>query len=100
VCVEAQGCYHAMLDAMAHVGVERIVIEDLVKFGEDRGFEQGLQQGLIQGEGRTLLKLLALRFGPVAPEVEARVRSAAEAQLDQWVERVLTAASLDDVFAV
>jgi hypothetical protein len=100
VCAATQGRYDAMLRAMSTVGVERIVIEDLVKFGEDRGLEQGLQQGLIQGEGRTLLKLLALRFGPVAPEVEARVRSAAEAQLDQWVERVLTAASLDDVFAV
>jgi hypothetical protein len=95
VCAATQGRYSAMLDAMSQVGVERIVIEDLVKFGEDRGREQGR----LAGEAKTLLKQLALRFGPVPEGIVARVRSASEAELDRWVERVLTAASLDDVFA-
>jgi hypothetical protein len=89
VCAATQSRYHAMLEAMAQVGVERIVIEDLVEFGKD--------QARLQGEAKTLLKLLALRFGPVSQDVEARVRSAPEAQLDRWVERVLTGVSLDDV---
>jgi uncharacterized protein DUF4351 len=99
VCAATQGRYHAMLAAMDRVGVERIVIEDLVEFGKDQGRLEGRLEGRVQGEAETLLKLLALRFGPVAEGVEQRVRSAPEAQLDRWVERVLSAASLDDVFA-
>ncbi|HEU4408358.1 MAG TPA: hypothetical protein VFS43_24050 [Polyangiaceae bacterium] len=91
VCAATQGRYHAMLEAMDRVGVERIVIEDLVKFGED--------QGLLKGEAKALLKLLAQRFGPVSEAIEKRVRSASEAELDRWLERVLTAASLEGVFA-
>nr|MCU0687812.1 hypothetical protein [Polyangiaceae bacterium] len=41
VCAATQGRYHAMLEAMSQVGVERIVIEDLVEFGKDQGLEQG-----------------------------------------------------------
>ncbi|HEU4538445.1 MAG TPA: DUF4351 domain-containing protein, partial [Polyangiaceae bacterium] len=99
VCAATQGRYHAMLWAMGQVGVERIVIEDLVKFGEDQGLQQGLQQGLLQGEAKALLKQLTLRFGPVSEGVETRVRSAPEAELERWLERVLTAASLSEVFA-
>jgi hypothetical protein len=76
-----------MLDAMSQVGVEHIIIEDLVDFGEDRGM------------AKALLKLLAQRFGSVPEGFETRVRSAREAELDRWLERVLTAASLDEVFA-
>jgi hypothetical protein len=91
VCAAIQGRYHAMLRAMDQVGVERIVIEDLVAFGKD--------QGRLEGEAKTLLKQLALRFGPVSEEVEKRVRSAPEAELERWLERVLTAGSLEGVFA-
>jgi hypothetical protein len=99
VCAATQGRYHAMLEAMAQVGVERIVIEDLVEFGKDLGLEQGREQGRLEGEARALLKQLRLRFGPASEGVAARVRSAPEADLERWLERVLTAASLDDVFA-
>jgi uncharacterized protein DUF4351 len=95
VCAATQGRYYAMLDAMSQVGVERIVIEDLVKFGED----QGLLKGRLEGEAKLLLRLLTLRFQSVPDGVVARVRSASEADLERWGDRVLTATSLDDVFA-
>jgi hypothetical protein len=38
-----------MIKAMSESDLEPIVIEDLVRFGEDRGFEKGLQQGRVQG---------------------------------------------------
>jgi hypothetical protein len=60
---------------------------------------EGREQGRVEGEAKALLKQLALRFGPLSQEVEARVRSAPEAQLERWLERVLTAAALADVFA-
>ncbi|HEU4411387.1 MAG TPA: DUF4351 domain-containing protein [Polyangiaceae bacterium] len=91
VCAATQGRYHAMLRAMDQVGVERIVIEDLVEFGKD--------QGRLEGEAKLLLRQLALRFRAIPDEVAARVRSASEAELERWGDRVLTAASLDEVFA-
>jgi hypothetical protein len=45
-----------------------------------------------------LLRLLRLKFGSLDPEIEERVRSADAERLLQWGERVLTVASLQDVF--
>jgi len=60
--------------------------------------EKGRQEGR-QEEGVLLvLRLLRLKFGPPAPEVENRVRSADADRLLEWGERVLTAESLEDVF--
>jgi Putative transposase, YhgA-like len=56
---------------------------------------EGREQGRVEGEAKALLKQLSLRFGPVSQEVEARVRSAPEAELERW----LTATALADVFA-
>lgn len=52
-----------------------------------------------EGREDVLLKLLGLRFGPVPAEIRARVEAATLDELDTWVERVLTAATLDDVLA-
>jgi predicted transposase YdaD len=84
-----------MMDAVSQAGVERVIIEDLVEFGKD----EGLARGRLEGEAKLLLRQLALRFRTVPDEVAARVRSASEAELERWGERVLTAASLDEVFA-
>jgi hypothetical protein len=43
VCAATQGRYRAMVKAMANAGLEPVIIEDLVLFGEDRGFERGLR---------------------------------------------------------
>lgn len=51
-----------------------------------------------EGKAELLLKLLELRFGPVPPEVRARVERAIHRLLDRWAERVLTAATLEEVF--
>jgi Domain of unknown function (DUF4351) len=50
------------------------------------------------GQARLLLRLLRLKFGPLAPEIEERVHSADADRLLEWGERVLTAASIQDVF--
>ena len=73
--------------------------------GRDEGRREGRNEGLREGrdEGRTegaravLLKLLRLRFGQVPETCRAAIESADQAQLDTWTERVLTAASLDDI---
>jgi predicted transposase/invertase (TIGR01784 family) len=60
--------------------------------------EEGRQEGRQEGEARLVLRLLYLKFGPLAPEIEERVRSADADRLLEWGERVLTAERLQDVF--
>ncbi len=52
VCAATQGRYDAMVEAMASEGLEPVIIEDLVKFGEDRGLERGLERGRAEGEAK------------------------------------------------
>jgi hypothetical protein len=53
-------------------------------------------QGKAEGRIEIILKLLALRFGPLTEAVQARVRGAQDAQLDAVAERMLTAKTLEE----
>jgi len=68
--------------------------------GEARGRVEGEARGRAQGKADTLRKLLALRFGELNGTTELCIASASEAELDRWVERVLTADTLDAVVGV
>ena len=61
-------------------------------------WEKNFQPGVQEGEALVLLRLLRLKFGPLAPEAEERVRSADADRLLEWGDRVLTAERLQDVF--
>jgi hypothetical protein len=61
---------------------------------------KGRAEGTAEGKADLLLRQLALRFGPLAEDVVARVRAASMAELDIFAERVLTAPSLDAVLGV
>lgn len=67
--------------------------------GLHQGLQQGLSEGHNQGQAQTLLRLLARRFGPLAETVVQRVHSGTSAELDRWTDRLLDAASVDDLFA-
>jgi hypothetical protein len=68
--------------------------------GKREGLEQGLERGLEQGRAEalraTLARLLDARFGPLPEGVARRIGSASLDELDRWVERVVTASSLDE----
>jgi len=66
------------------------------ELGIEQGIERGREQGHREGRAESLLRMLALRFGFVPAETERKVREAPVAQLDRWVERLLTAPTLDD----
>ena len=53
-------------------------------------------QGKAEGRMEIILKLLALRFGPLPDATETRVRSVQDAQLDALAERMLTATTLEE----
>jgi hypothetical protein len=61
-----------------------------------RYYGQGKAEGKAEGRMEIILKLLALRFGPLTEAAEARVRGAQDAQLDAVAERMLTAKTLEE----
>lgn len=65
----------------------------------EQGIQQGIRQGIPQGIRRALLSQLRLKFGDVPADVTARVEAGEVAALERWTERVLTATTLDDIFA-
>jgi Domain of unknown function (DUF4351) len=55
-----------------------------------------IAQGKSEGRMEMVLKLLALRFGPLTEATQARIRSAQDAHLDAVAERVLIARTLEE----
>ncbi len=67
--------------------------------GRIEGRIEGERQGRIEGERRVLLRLLSARFGTPPGSALERINAAGFDDLERWAERVLTATTLDDVFA-
>lgn len=62
--------------------------------GLKKGLKQGLEKGRAEGRAEMLLRLLRAKFGKVPTRTTTRVKSADEATLDRWAERILTARTL------
>jgi hypothetical protein len=73
-------------------------IEAMLPESIDRWNREIREEGRQEGEARVVLRLLRLKFGPLAPEIEGQVLSADADHLLGWSERILTAVSLQDVF--
>lgn len=76
--------------------------QTLFRQGKEEGRAEGRQEG--RQEARTevqteiLTRLLRLRFGPLTESTEKRIASGTTPQREEWLGRVITAATLDDVF--
>jgi len=66
--------------------------------GIQEGIQEGMQKGMQKGEANTLVRLLERRFGAVPDAVRERVATASLEQLDTWLDAVVDAESLDEVF--
>ncbi len=73
-------------------------IREVFMTGAERLIQQGLEQGLEQGQRQLVSKLLRLRFGTLPDHVATRIAHADVAHLSLWAERILTAATIADVF--
>lgn len=63
----------------------------------EKGRAEGLAKGLAKGRRTTLLKLLTLKFRLPVTEVDERVASLSDDDVERALEAVLDATSLDDV---
>lgn len=78
------------------VGKEEGEAEGLTK-GRIEGRVEGRVEGELEGRIKLVLRLLGLRYGPLSDAVQAQVRALDGVQLDALAERILRAASLDEV---
>lgn len=76
----------------------RQIRQEGLQEGLQKGLQKGLQEGRLEGRAEVLLRQLSLKFGPLSPEAEERVRAADSDRLLEWSERILTAEHLPDVF--
>ncbi len=60
---------------------------------------EGMEKGENVALASILTKVVRLRFRDVRPDSAARSESATKADLERWIERILTAETLDYVFA-
>ena len=74
------------------------VSERLRAEGMEKGMQQGMQKGMQQGEVAALRKLIALKFEVLPNGVEETIQNASPADIEGWLERVLTADSLEKLF--
>jgi hypothetical protein len=80
--------------------VEALLAERVVEWTEQwkqEGRREGLQEGRQEGRRETLTRQLQRRFGALPPWAQERVQSGSDANLDLWLDRVLDAASLEEV---
>jgi predicted transposase YdaD len=101
VAAAMRGRYESMVTAMEQASLEPVIIEDLVKFGEDRGYERGRlegeEQGRLEEERATLRRVLALRKLGLKAEGEARIDACTDlATLQRWLDQAVFAASADE----
>lgn len=63
------------------------------------GEAEGRAESEASANRSVLAKLLSAKFGELAAKVQSRLAAASNDELELWLERVLTANSLEGIFA-
>ena len=63
-----------------------------------QGLQLGIQVGMQQGQALALQKLLTNRFGVISSDILAKLACATPEQIDTWLDQILDAKSLGDMF--
>lgn len=64
----------------------------------EKGRSEGRLEGARDGKVQLVLRMLERKFGALEDERRARVRNAAEGELELWSDRILEAKSVEEVF--
>jgi flagellar biosynthesis/type III secretory pathway protein FliH len=73
------------------------IAEQLIEKGKKKGIEEGLKEGIVEGQRSTLVRLLERRFDALPAGARERIEQANRGELERWLDRVLTAATLAEV---
>lgn len=73
--------------------------ERALREGLQTGRQEGLQTGRQEGMTTVLLRLLQLKFDSIPEWASKRVQEASPDLLERWTDAILTANSIDEVFA-
>ena len=68
--------------------------------GRAEGEATGEARGEARGEAKALIRLAEQRFGPLPAALRARITSADTGAIEDWLDRVLTATSLEGLFDI
>jgi hypothetical protein len=94
VAAATRGRYESMIMAMEQANLEPVVIEDLVKFGEDRGDARGQ----LKKARSALRRVLAARKIVLDARGEARIDACTDVEtLDRWLDQAALATSAVEV---
>ena len=67
--------------------------------GLEEGREQGLEKGRLEASRALLTKMIRLKFGAeAAGAVSAQIDEAKLESVEGWIERFVTASTLDEIF--
>lgn len=77
----------------------RVMLADKVEEWAKAYIAEGKQEGLQQGEVLALQRLLAKRFGVIPADTIALIANAPVVDVERWLDRVIDAKQLSDVFA-
>ena len=90
--------YHILLPQVDDLQEMNVMLADRLEEWAHQYEAEGMQKGMQQGEALALQKLISRRFGTLAPDVLLRITAASKEQLDTWLDQVLDANSLNDLF--
>lgn len=66
--------------------------------GIEKGIKKGIEKGIAKGEALVLERLLSKRFGPLPPEIAQLISTASPEEVETWLDRLLDAPSLGEIF--
>ncbi|MEO6597719.1 MAG: DUF4351 domain-containing protein [Planctomycetota bacterium] len=76
-----------------------LLCEKLRREGHTKGRAEGTAEGHTKGRADAILRQMKKRFGPVPTVIIELVHAASLPELDRWTDRILDAATLDEVLA-
>ncbi|WP_256439208.1 DUF2887 domain-containing protein [Thiorhodospira sibirica] len=75
-------------------GVKQGMQQGLQK-GVEQGIQKGVKQGVQKAKAEALLTLITQKYGAPAEAIKTQINSATVEELDIWIQRILTAESLE-----
>ena len=85
------------IDEILQEGFEKGLEKGMEK-GMEKGIEQGMEMGRADGNARSLIQVLELRFGPLKTDYRDRIFKSDLASVEAWLTRAVQASDLQAVF--